>query len=628
MTKPGPAEFLNSVPAAPGGNTPFAVRYSRELRSVAVRYAARAPRTLQEHLGPSELGYECDRQVVAKMARVPKTNNVTDPWASIVGTAIHAWLADAFTWDNDEIGTIRWVAEQRVTPDPGPDEHPGTADLYDAFELALVDHKGLALDTEIPTPSGWTTMKDVRQGDQVLGADGKACKVTRIYPIQYRNCYRVSFKGDLSVIADDVQQWEVFRNRAGGYSTRNQERVLLSTQELQAQLYAKSGQRHLRIRTAAADFPEAVLPVHPYVLGVWLGDGELHGGQVGQGREDASEIFSAIRGCGYKVGDLLSVRDDGFEKRTVFGLLKQLQTAGCVTKVSDSSYVKGSYYVGRKVIPDVYLRGSRNQRLELLRGLMDSDGSHNRVRNQSVFTTTEKTLAYQVEELAASLGWKSYTCSFTAHGFGITTTAYQVMFTSVEDNPFRLSRKAILVQDKQIKGSAYRIVQSVEPTLSVPTKCIDVDSPDHMYLATKQFIPVHNCQAESVRSKLRFSGPPIHYLLQLLLYAQGYRNMGFPVKRVVLASWPRTKSTLDDLFCWEREYTPEDDRLVADLLRRTSVRQALAREVKAGKMSYMQVPATPSDAACCWCPIYRPQAAYGGGHGCPGTLLLKRADGV
>jgi hypothetical protein len=63
-----------------------------------------------------------------------------DPWPSIRGTALHAWAADAFTADNVRRGLLRWVAEQKVTPHP---DHPGTADLYDAVEQAVVDHKFL-----------------------------------------------------------------------------------------------------------------------------------------------------------------------------------------------------------------------------------------------------------------------------------------------------------------------------------------------------------------------------------------------------------------------------------------------------------------------------------------------------
>lgn len=132
--------FMATSPAAVNGSSPWASRYAVEIRRVILEHAARAPRTLQQHLGPSELGSPCDRQVAGKMAALPATNHVTDPWPSIVGTALHAWEADAFDADNVRSNVLRWVTEQKVAPHP---DHPGTADLYDAVESAVVDHKNL-----------------------------------------------------------------------------------------------------------------------------------------------------------------------------------------------------------------------------------------------------------------------------------------------------------------------------------------------------------------------------------------------------------------------------------------------------------------------------------------------------
>jgi hypothetical protein len=134
------AEFMSAAPARLEGNTPWAGRYAGELRRVVTEQAGNSARTLQRHLGPSELGVPCDRQVVGKLAGLPVTNHVVDPWPSVVGTAVHAWLADAFTADNIRHGRARWLAEQRVIPHP---DHSGTADLYDAEEFAVVDHKCL-----------------------------------------------------------------------------------------------------------------------------------------------------------------------------------------------------------------------------------------------------------------------------------------------------------------------------------------------------------------------------------------------------------------------------------------------------------------------------------------------------
>lgn len=145
---------------ARNGNSAWAQRYSQELREIVVRYADRLPRNVQRHLGPSELGHVCDRQLIGKMAGVSlgHGNHMHDPWASIVGTAIHAFLEDAFRWESKRLiaeveglmdapleiltANVRWFTEKRVTPDPTmASPHPGTADLYDAKTFTLNDHK-------------------------------------------------------------------------------------------------------------------------------------------------------------------------------------------------------------------------------------------------------------------------------------------------------------------------------------------------------------------------------------------------------------------------------------------------------------------------------------------------------
>lgn len=133
-------QFLNSgsKPAGPSmnGNTPWAHAYAQQIKALVHRQAARAPRSQQVHLGPSELGVACDRQVVGKLLGEARTNHVVDPWPSVLGTAAHAWLADAFTADDP----ARWMTEHRVNPLDG---HEGTADLYDVAEATVGDHKVL-----------------------------------------------------------------------------------------------------------------------------------------------------------------------------------------------------------------------------------------------------------------------------------------------------------------------------------------------------------------------------------------------------------------------------------------------------------------------------------------------------
>lgn len=138
------ASFMAAAPRATpvNGNTEWANRYADELRAIIYHAGRNSARSLQIHLGPSELGVPCDRQVAGKLAGIPSTNHVVNPWPSILGTAGHAWLADAFKAENARHG-LRWVPENRVIPHP---DHSGTADLYDGAEQAVVDWKILAAD--------------------------------------------------------------------------------------------------------------------------------------------------------------------------------------------------------------------------------------------------------------------------------------------------------------------------------------------------------------------------------------------------------------------------------------------------------------------------------------------------
>jgi hypothetical protein len=103
-----------------------------------------SPRSKVVRIGPSEIGDPCLRKLSYKLLEVPKTNSFSDPWPSVSGTAIHAWLAEAFEADN---GDADWLVEHRVEARPGLS---GTLDLFDRTNGIVIDHKCV----------GATSMKD------------------------------------------------------------------------------------------------------------------------------------------------------------------------------------------------------------------------------------------------------------------------------------------------------------------------------------------------------------------------------------------------------------------------------------------------------------------------------------
>ncbi|MFJ7895966.1 PD-(D/E)XK nuclease-like domain-containing protein [Streptomyces anthocyanicus] len=372
--------------------------------------------------------------------------------------------------------------------------------------LIIPDYKGLAIDTAIPTPTGWTTVRELAVGDQVFDADGKPCTVTGKSDVHMRHCYRMRFDDGSSVVCDDEHLWVT---TAGRNSPGSKYTTAVRTTEQIRQTLKLYGQNQHRVQVAGAlQLPDVELPIHPYVLGCWLGDGTTNGGRI---TKPDQELFDRIADCGYKIGDP-PPSTIKCPTRTIYGLRKQLRAAGLL---------------GRKTIPSAYLRAGFGQRLELLRGLMDTDGSWNSTRHQVVFTSTDKSLAEAVCELACSLGQRAIVHTVTQSGFGLTVEAYRVTFTPTNGiNPFALSRKADKVHVPTDKFSKRRVIVAVEAVPTVPTQCIAVDSPSRTYLCTESMIPTHNTTADASNEAMRKDIDKYGYNQQADWYEDGARALG------------------------------------------------------------------------------------------------------
>lgn len=325
----------------------------------------------------------------------------------------------------------------------------------------IVDWKGLTLDTRLPTPTGWTTMADVQEGDLLFGSDGRPCTVVGKSAVHHRTCYRITFDDTSTVVCDDEHLW--------GTTTHG----VISTAEI-AELRAKGKHVYMPV-AAASDLPATELPIDPYILGLWLGDGKHTSGEI---CKPDTAIWDYVAERGFETGGDYNRGSDKSTVKTVYGLRKALRKAGIL---------------GNKHIPAIYLRASYQQRLDLLRGLMDSDGNANPHRKQCVFTTCDRTLSDSVMELLFSLGQRPNQAVTTQRGFGKTVTAYPVHFRPLHGlQPFTLPRKADRVGDWGPGNSLRRRVTDITQVESVPTQCIAVDSPDNTYLCSDRWLVTHN----------------------------------------------------------------------------------------------------------------------------------------
>jgi replicative DNA helicase len=346
--------------------------------------------------------------------------------------------------------------------------------------------KALALDTPIPTPTGWTTMGDIKVGDQVLGADGRPTRVTFTTEVQYnRACYKLTFSDGQTVVADADHLWEtstrqsrkaVYSANRKGYPAKSPYGVRTTKEIAETFLTADGRKNHTVRNTDPLDLPSWDLPVDPYVLGCWLGDGSSADGRIHTADE---EIFQEIERRGYELADPVKQPEGRCPMRSVRGLFAKLRELGVANN---------------KHIPTRYLRASHQQRLDLLRGLMDTDGTVH-PDGTLVFSVTRKTLADGFRELLATLGYRWHESEVQKRAqSGDAVIAYYTGF-SAPDVVFGLDRK---IQAQVERGhytkarSGHRVIETIEEVESVPVRCIQVDNVDHLYLCTKSMIPTHN----------------------------------------------------------------------------------------------------------------------------------------
>lgn len=339
----------------------------------------------------------------------------------------------------------------------------------------------LSLDTPLPTPSGWTTMGGVKPGDKLFDEKGDICTVLGTSPINHgRECFRITFDDGSSIVTDRGHLWQV-EERHGNvnfWETR-----IVNTGELQPSI-------HCIRTTEPLKTAEAKLAVHPYVLGAWLGDGDTDSVRITVGGQDHQGMIDTFTQFQIDISKVsMDSRNNGVGWFYLKGQTAKLREIGVL---------------GNKHIPSIYLRASYNQRMHLLQGLMDTDGSITQ-KCQCSFTTTLKTLADGFSELLRSLGIKSVFLyregRLTDFGTYVSNgkPQYQFSFTPPREfNVFRLKRKADRQQAKTKfhprRTNQYRI-KSIEQIDSVKTKCVMVDSPSKLFLAGEAMIPTHNTSA-------------------------------------------------------------------------------------------------------------------------------------
>jgi hypothetical protein len=297
-----------------------------------------------------------------------------------------------------------------------------------------------------------------------------------------RPCRDVTFSDGQVITADLGHLWVTRSKNArkhGGVP------AVRTTAEIARSLRQGKEWNHHVALADAVHYPTRQLPIDPYVLGVWLGDGTSTSATMTCADGDR-EVLDELRRLGYavhRVAGRIHYRIGGT------GHTRDPRTGRYMRNGSLSSALRNLGLLGNKHVPTDYLTADIGQRTALLQGLMDSDGYVDEV-GRCEFVSTRECLADAVLELAASLGLRPVKRKKRAMLNGVDCgPAYQVKFSP--DFPvFRLRRK--LARQKVGRFHRSRAIVAVEHTASRPVKCIRVESPSGMFLAGPSFIPTHN----------------------------------------------------------------------------------------------------------------------------------------
>ena len=234
---------------------------------------------------------------------------------------------------------------------------------------------------------------------------------------------------------------------------------LVTTAQIAATLRCHTdGRLNYAVAVASpADLPEKDLPLPPYALGVWLGDGDSR-----SARFTSADPQIAI----------------------------EIEAEGHV-----QAALRALGVLGTKHIPTSYLRASVAQRRALLAGLLDTDGTVTWAGSVQ-FSVTSLRLATDARELIHSLGYRCGWSEKPVHGASpCSSVAYTITFTTTDD-VFRLDRKRVTHRErrpvKTTERTRERFITAVRPIDSVPVRCVQVANEDHLYLAGRSMIPTHN----------------------------------------------------------------------------------------------------------------------------------------
>lgn len=374
---------------------------------------------------------------------------------------------------NREYSKRFFVPRRKTLWLPAKDMQDLEDDLLDTYGLSMPSRVGklIADDTPVMTRTGWKKHGDLVVGDEVVGLHGEFVKVTHIFPKNYANV-RVHFTDHTYIDCHENHEWLVY-DRA-----RCKERIV-ETKELARSLYTDNGNERCRFQLPIIETFEGekkYLPVDPYIFGAWLGDGTTNKPCFTICHTDACIANAVMKN--YRCTTVFAqvgCNVYGFE-----GLRQDLEKLGLCH----------SRKPVEKFIPEEYLCASKEQRLELLAGLLDTDGCLKPKENRYDYSTINERLKDDIVALVSSFGWRvcvvKYAAKTSSSGIVGKHDVYRISFNPTEYIPCKVERKQLKQFSKQKRIG----ILGIESIIPRQGNCISVEG--GIYRVGERFKPTHN----------------------------------------------------------------------------------------------------------------------------------------
>lgn len=415
--------------------------------------------------------------------------------------------------------------------------------------------------TPIPTPIGTRMFGDLQVGDQVFGSNGQPTNVIGVFPQGVTKTYRMYLSDGTSVLSGAEHIWTVYRR----YGKKQEWTPFnLTTEELMQEKLrnAPTANRRGEYRfilpmIEPVQYPAQELPVGPYTLGALIANGTLGGCSAELATPD-HDVVIKIKEEGHDIVQRQISAEQSCERYGIRGVIGSIKAMGLNVKSA------------HKFIPYEYLIGSVEQRISLLQGLMDGDGSNvsknsnttNRV--SLAYHTTSPQLAKDVVQLVNSLGGTGKVGSVSRKrddgsdyediriSIMLPESVRDLLFTDRKDSEFKHTNRHV----------PRRAITAIEYEGEEEQQCIAVDAPDHLYAITENYILTHNTLFSlNVLHRMRMKKPDIKILF---LSLEQMRNEWFERAHKIHSFYEPGVTTLDTVNYWKDNLFIVDENRISE----------------------------------------------------------------